>query len=77
MIKRIGNGTRGLSTRWQTWLADGPAYSPNVTPEREHFSLEWPPRVREPADAGDVLEHAANIDNRLSLPRMRHSPRRA
>jgi GT2 family glycosyltransferase len=33
-----------LRTRWAGWIADDPAYNPNLTLRREDFSLAWPPR---------------------------------
>ena len=35
--------------RWDTLLGNDPAYNPNLTIEREDFSLAWPPRVAMPA----------------------------
>jgi len=43
-----------LQTRWGAWLADDPAYSPNLTLQREDFSLAWPPRVQDAADGPDA-----------------------
>jgi glycosyltransferase involved in cell wall biosynthesis len=34
-----------LRERWSEWLAHDPAYSPNLTLERENASLAFPPRV--------------------------------
>lgn len=34
--------------RWETLLGNDPAYNPNLTIEREDFSLAWPPRVALP-----------------------------
>ncbi|MBF0612788.1 MAG: glycosyltransferase family 2 protein [Magnetococcales bacterium] len=34
-----------LDQRWGKLLAEDPAYSPNLTQDREDFSYAWPPRV--------------------------------
>jgi glycosyltransferase involved in cell wall biosynthesis len=34
-----------LQQRWGTVLSNDPYYSPNLTLEREDFSLAWPPRI--------------------------------
>lgn len=34
-----------LSWRWGAQLVEDPAYNPNLTLEREDFSLAWPPRL--------------------------------
>lgn len=34
-----------LRTRWPQWLANDPAYNPNLTTAAEDFNLAWPPRV--------------------------------
>jgi GT2 family glycosyltransferase len=36
---------RYMKQRWGKLLLNDPAYSPNLTLEREDFSLAWPPRV--------------------------------
>jgi GT2 family glycosyltransferase len=33
-----------LRTRWAKWIADDPAYNPNLSLRREDYSLAWPPR---------------------------------
>ena len=38
--------------RWGTKLINDPAYNPNLTLDREDFSLAWPPRVRRPWNKG-------------------------
>nr|MCU0762429.1 glycosyltransferase [Hydrogenophaga sp.] len=35
-----------MRERWGDWLADDPAYNPNLTLEHEDFGLAWPPRKR-------------------------------
>jgi glycosyltransferase involved in cell wall biosynthesis/23S rRNA U2552 (ribose-2'-O)-methylase RlmE/FtsJ len=35
-----------MQKRWADTLANDPAYSPNLTLDREDFSLAWPPRVQ-------------------------------
>jgi len=35
-----------IQQRWGKVLQEDPAYSPNLTVEREDFSLGWPPRVK-------------------------------
>lgn len=35
-----------MRERWGEWLADDPAYNPNLTLEHEDFGLAWPPRKR-------------------------------
>jgi GT2 family glycosyltransferase len=37
-----------LRERWRDALDRDPAYNPNLTLEREDFSLAWPPRSEEP-----------------------------
>ena len=37
-----------MQWRWGFVLRNDPAYNPNLTLEREDFSLAWPPRVRHP-----------------------------
>jgi hypothetical protein len=37
-----------MQWRWGKWLRSDPYYNPNLTLEREDFSLAWPPRVRHP-----------------------------
>jgi len=37
--------SRYMKQRWGKLLLNDPAYSPNLTLEREDFSLAWPPRV--------------------------------
>lgn len=32
--------------KWKKWIKNDPAYSPNLTLEREDFSLAWPPRIQ-------------------------------
>lgn len=40
--------TERMVARWGDALGNDPAYNPNLTLEREDFSLAWPPRVRKP-----------------------------
>jgi GT2 family glycosyltransferase len=42
---RIGGACAALRRRWGELLLADPAYNPNLTTEREAFSLAWPPRV--------------------------------
>ena len=42
---RFEKETRYMTKRWGDSLLDDPAYSPNLSLEREDFSLSWPPRV--------------------------------
>ena len=37
-----------MQWRWGAILRNDPAYNPNLTLDREDFSLAWPPRVRHP-----------------------------
>lgn len=37
-----------MRERWEAWLANDPAYNPNLTLEHEDFGLAWPPRVPTP-----------------------------
>ncbi|MQT14261.1 glycosyltransferase family 2 protein [Segnochrobactrum spirostomi] len=39
-----------MQRRWGALLANDPAYNPNLTLEREDFSLAWPPRGRDRTD---------------------------
>ena len=34
-----------MRTRWASFIADDPAYNPNLTLDEEDFGLAWPPRV--------------------------------
>ena len=34
-----------MQRRWGDWLANDPAYTPNLTLQYTDFSLAWPPRV--------------------------------
>jgi glycosyltransferase involved in cell wall biosynthesis len=48
--------------RWRDRLVVDPCYNPNLTLEREDFSLAWPPRVpplRAPADKGAGMRRRA------------------
>lgn len=42
--RALGEGEY-LRWRWGAWLLSDPAYNPNLTLEREDFSLAWPPRL--------------------------------
>ena len=42
---RAENESAYMLTRWAKELQHDPAYSPNLTLEREDFSLAWPPRT--------------------------------
>lgn len=42
---RIGRENTYMKERWAQELPHDPAYSPNLTIEREDFSLAWPPRL--------------------------------
>ena len=44
--KRFQDEIRYMEETWLTRRWDDPAYSPNLTLDREDFSLAWPPRVR-------------------------------
>jgi GT2 family glycosyltransferase len=43
--KRTAAEVRLIESRWGSALARDPAYSPNLTLERDDFSLAWPPRL--------------------------------
>ncbi len=47
-IGRFALETAYMQWRWGKWLRSDPHYNPNLTLEREDFSLAWPPRVRHP-----------------------------
>ena len=42
---RFARETEYMKQRWQALLTQDPCYSPNLTLERDDFSLAWPPRV--------------------------------
>lgn len=42
---RFGREIEFMKQRWGERLLNDPAYSPNLTLDREDFSLAWPPRV--------------------------------
>lgn len=43
--QRFHRETAHMTQRWGKMLLDDPCYSPNLTLDREDFSLAWPPRV--------------------------------
>jgi GT2 family glycosyltransferase len=42
---RFQSEVRYMETRWGKALLNDPAYSPNLTLDREDFSFAWPPRL--------------------------------
>lgn len=44
--KRFEHESGIMKARWGQVLLEDPAYNPNLTLEREDFSLAWPPRIR-------------------------------
>jgi glycosyltransferase involved in cell wall biosynthesis len=42
---RFDRDIRYLHQRWGKWVANDPAYNPNLSLAHESFSLAWPPRV--------------------------------
>lgn len=44
-LKRFQSEVQYMQKRWGETLMNDPAYSPNLTLDREDFSLAWPPRV--------------------------------
>ena len=42
---RLDEEGRVLLVRYPELIADDPYYNPNLTIEREDFSLAWPPRI--------------------------------
>lgn len=44
-LERLAREEQYMWERWETWLKHDPAYSPNLTLERQDFTLAWPPRV--------------------------------
>ena len=44
--RRFRNEVYYMQKRWSDTLFNDPAYNPNLTLEREDFSLAWPPRVK-------------------------------
>ena len=51
------------------WLKRDPAYNPNLTLEREDFSLAWPPRGQHP-----WRQEPAIIDVPYGIPHMKTEP---
>ncbi|SDS00487.1 Glycosyltransferase, GT2 family [Halopseudomonas xinjiangensis] len=45
-LERLAREEQYMWERWEAWLKHDPAYSPNLTLERQDFTLAWPPRVR-------------------------------
>jgi GT2 family glycosyltransferase len=41
---RFANEVATLQERWAAWIANDPAYNPNLSIQREDCSLAWPPR---------------------------------
>lgn len=41
---RFANEVATLQARWAAWIANDPAYNPNLSIRREDYSLAWPPR---------------------------------
>lgn len=44
-LKRFQKEVHFMIGKWEKFLANDPAYSPNLTLEKEDFSLAWPPRT--------------------------------
>lgn len=44
--KRFAREVHNMKKRWGDQLLNDPAYNPNLTLDREDFSLAWPPRVK-------------------------------
>jgi GT2 family glycosyltransferase len=44
--RRFYSEAKFVQQRWGKILLEDPAYSPNLTLDREDFSLSWPPRVK-------------------------------
>ncbi|WP_417582437.1 glycosyltransferase family 2 protein [Nitrincola sp.] len=42
---RLAREIAYMHRHWGEWLSNDPCYNPNLTLEREDFSLAWPPRV--------------------------------
>jgi O-antigen biosynthesis protein len=47
-IERFRSERKYLNERWSALLANDPCYNPNLTLQREDFSLAFPPRVESP-----------------------------
>ncbi|MHB8321192.1 MAG: rhamnan synthesis F family protein [Acidithiobacillus sp.] len=58
-----------MQWRWGTVLRCDPAYNPNLTLEREDFSLAWPPRVQHP-----WRQESAIIDVPYGVPHVGTEP---
>jgi GT2 family glycosyltransferase len=43
--KRFAQEVEFMKKKWGELLKNDPAYNPNLTLEREDFSLAWPPRI--------------------------------
>jgi len=43
--RRFSSEVRAMHEKWQTHLFVDPFYSPNLTLDREDFSIAWPPRT--------------------------------
>lgn len=54
--QRFASEAKFIQQRWGKILQEDPAYSPNLTVDREDFSLGWPPRVKtSAAEDGNAL----------------------
>ena len=54
--QRFASEAKFIKQRWGKILQEDPAYSPNLTVDREDFSLGWPPRVKaSAAEDGNAL----------------------
>ncbi|MBU2790024.1 hypothetical protein HF288_05770 [Acidithiobacillus caldus] len=58
-----------MQWRWGAVLRNDPAYNPNLTLDREDFSMAWPPRVQRPWRREPMV-----IDVPFGLPHMKTKP---
>ncbi|MDA8151235.1 MAG: glycosyltransferase [Acidithiobacillus sp.] len=68
-LQRFAREHAYMQWRWGGWLKRDPAYNPNLTLEREDFSLAWRPRVQYP-----WRREPAIIDVPYGIPHMRTEP---
>ncbi len=64
-LKRVAAELHIMEKRWGTLLLGDPAYSPNLTLERQDFSPACPPRLHYYLRAGETLFSKASLVNRF------------
>ncbi|WP_312283665.1 glycosyltransferase [Candidatus Igneacidithiobacillus taiwanensis] len=68
-LRRFAMEHAYMQWRWGAALRTDPAYNPNLTLDREDFSMAWPPRVQRPWHREPIV-----IDVPYGLPHMEAKP---